>query len=271
MENEFTTEDELKAENELLRLKLEMEHGMLDFDTGQLKPEIENQWLNYIYDYEQVYKDAKQVKVIEYIGNPTFKKINELAPEEISAELDRLCDLMVAGGVRFTATCDYDDELIYRFITEELFEEEMADIRLDGTLQCFNYEEFHPNHDYDLRRYSDDFLRWIFEKTWTDDHAKYEMIDTISFQGKDYDGPAISQIIFAFQEEIRSFEVEEKNYKEVAFDLLEYTGHVVIQLSYVRNWNNGNSDKLKGDCHLYFKSEYGGWSLSGFGLPGLGN
>jgi len=36
MDNEITSEDELKAENELLRLKLEMEHGMPPSDTSNL-------------------------------------------------------------------------------------------------------------------------------------------------------------------------------------------------------------------------------------------
>ena len=54
MENEnpeFTPEEELKADNELLKIKLELEHGMQHSDSN-LPPEIENQWLNNIYNYE---------------------------------------------------------------------------------------------------------------------------------------------------------------------------------------------------------------------------
>ena len=39
----------------------------------------------------------------------------------------------------------------YRFITEELFEHEMDDVHVKGMFTHFTYEEFHPNHDYDLR------------------------------------------------------------------------------------------------------------------------
>lgn len=43
--------------------------------------------------------------------------------------------------------CDVDDAEAYRFITEELMDEEIDDIRIEGLRHCFIYEEFHPNTD----------------------------------------------------------------------------------------------------------------------------
>jgi hypothetical protein len=164
MGDEITPEDEMKAENELLKLKLEMEHGMSNMDT-KLSPDAENEWLNYIHNFEKVYKDAKQVKVIAFIGSPSYKRITELSSEEISAELDHLLDVMADGGVKVDFICEYEDDVKYKFITEELFESEIDDIKLQGAFQCFIYEEFHPNHDYDLRRHGEYFLERIFNKT----------------------------------------------------------------------------------------------------------
>ena len=41
----LNAEDELKAENNLLKLKLGLEHGMKMSETGNLSPDVENQWL----------------------------------------------------------------------------------------------------------------------------------------------------------------------------------------------------------------------------------
>jgi len=43
----------------------------------------------------------------------------------------------------------YAPSVIYKFITEELFDHEMDDIMLPGFVHHFIYEEFHPNHEYD--------------------------------------------------------------------------------------------------------------------------
>lgn len=43
------------AENNLLKLKLGMEHGMQEIgDTHGLSPEVENQWLKQVYSFEQI-------------------------------------------------------------------------------------------------------------------------------------------------------------------------------------------------------------------------
>lgn len=65
-----------------------------------------------------------------FIGKPEFKKFEELNPEEIESELDRLLETFEKESVSISFCCDYDDEIIYRFITEELFEEEIDDIRI---------------------------------------------------------------------------------------------------------------------------------------------
>ncbi|HWA33773.1 MAG TPA: hypothetical protein VG737_06570 [Cyclobacteriaceae bacterium] len=49
------TGDELEAENALLRLKLEMEFGMLMDESSQLSPKMANIWLKSVYAFEQSY------------------------------------------------------------------------------------------------------------------------------------------------------------------------------------------------------------------------
>jgi hypothetical protein len=81
----LSPEDELRAENELLKLKLEMEHGMMHSESAALNPEIENAWLKHIYEFEQQAKEGKRIKVYDAIGRPSFRKADELSPDGISS------------------------------------------------------------------------------------------------------------------------------------------------------------------------------------------
>ncbi len=163
-------DEELQAENDLLKIKLSVEHGMKEIgDSGNLSPEVENQWLKQVYAFEQQYKDAKPIKLYDYLGRPEFLKWDALVPEEISKELERIRSIMAANNVEVDCICAYDDTVIYKFITEELFLHEMDDMRLPGMVCHYTYEEFHPNHDYDLREHVSGFLGSVFEKLWKED------------------------------------------------------------------------------------------------------
>jgi hypothetical protein len=142
MEN-INPQDELKAENELLKIKLELEHGMTHSES-KLSPEMENEWLNYINNFEQRHKDCKRVTVYEFIGKPEFKKPEDLKDEEVEAELDRWLGLMDEKGVSLDVLAEYPPRVIYQFITGELFEHETDDIHIEGMKTWFIYEDFYP-------------------------------------------------------------------------------------------------------------------------------
>ena len=63
----LTPEENLKFENDLLKAKLTAEFGMKESDTSKLDSEMENQWLKYIYEFENSYKDAKRISLYEFI------------------------------------------------------------------------------------------------------------------------------------------------------------------------------------------------------------
>ena len=63
--------------------------------------------------------------------------------------------------------CDVDDRELYRFITEELFFAETDNIRIEGMVNTFTYEEFHPNHEFDLRSSSQEFFESFLDKKST--------------------------------------------------------------------------------------------------------
>lgn len=267
----MNSQDELKAENLLLKLKLEMEHGMKMFDTSKLDPEIENQWLSNIVNFEKQFENANQIKVFDLIGRPYFKPMHEMSIPEISEELNRLLNILWENQINFSCICDYDDELIYRFITQEFFEHEVDDIRIDGMINHFVYETFHPNHDYDLRRYATEFIEKVLKESWIPEFDKSDLTSEVTFRGRQYDGDSISGIIQTFQETFQPAEIKESAIEFVGFDLDEQFASVRMHLSYSTKPENGKTPVYSGKAFLNFKMEFDYWRISSFQLPGFGD
>jgi hypothetical protein len=269
--NHPDSENRLNFEIELFKLKLDLVHGMSLSDTSALDVEIENHWLNSIYgNFEHLVKDAKKIKVYEFIGKPVFTKVEELSATEISEVLQQLRSTMREKGVVLNCKCEYECKQIYKFIVEELFNQEIDDISIEGIVHHFNYEEFYPNHDYDLRRYTEEFVNNLLSQKWNPKIDVHSFNKTVSYRDKGYNNREISSIILAFQES-RSFQLEDFEIKELSFDIEKGEGKVIGYMAY-------HAYILKFDCQLYqgafdlsFTYAVGYWYLSGFQLPGFGN
>jgi hypothetical protein len=133
----------LEAANELLRRKLQADHGMLA-SISQLSPELENIWLNSVFNFEENLKSSKPVTLFNHLGCPRFARFDQLSPTDLSRELARLRGLMREKHVILDCEHEYDDATIYRFITQELFNSEMFFVPHSRMEFHFMYEEFHP-------------------------------------------------------------------------------------------------------------------------------
>jgi len=269
-ENQLNPDDELKAENEVLRLKLELEHGMLHSDTSTLSSETENQWLNYIYNFEKLHKEAKRVKVYDFISRPEFIRIEDLQPEEVPGALKHLLSVMEEKSVGLDCICEYEDSVIYRFITEELFAHEIDDIFLEGMMHNFIYEEFHPNHSYDLRQCTEEFIENVFQKKWNPEFHTTVLADAVSFRGNAYDNNGVSAIILSFQEAHNRFQIEKFEIEKVNFDVENGEATVLAALTYTAE-NTQGRESYAGNCTVSFTHQWGFWHISSFQLPGLGD
>lgn len=266
---QLSPEEELRAENNLLKLKLKLEYGMQETDTSSLPPHIENDWLKYIEAFEKQYRDAKSVTVYEFIGKPPFKPLDALIPEQIRPELNRLLEIMEEHSVALDCICQYDDAIIYRFLTEELFPHEMDLIRIPGMTHHFIYEEFHPNHDHDVRRHAEQFLRSLFRNQWEEEMDAIALARKITWSGKQYDRTAISAIITAFQDAHRSLRLRKFAPREVAIDpdlrFADITGFV----SAYGKREDGQAVRYAGPGSLHFLREDEFWYISEFSVPGF--
>lgn len=165
---------DIRQENEFKKMKMNLESGAIFPDdlSKDLPPEIEGQFLDSIMMFEKAFRNAKQIAVYDKIGRPDFVPENVLNDKEVIESLEKIENILRQNGLNLEVLADYDDEerLIYKFITEELFNLEVDDISIPGFNTNFIYEEFHQNHKYDLKRESIDFLNMFFNKK----HDLYE-------------------------------------------------------------------------------------------------
>ncbi|MEO7983231.1 MAG: hypothetical protein ABI688_04035 [Bacteroidota bacterium] len=168
--NGLSKQEQLKAENEFLKMKLMLENGA-EFgfmETGnKISPEIENEFLNYIAAFEQQSANPKYLTVFEKIGRPAFfKAVAEIPDEEIDESWKKLDNYLGQYGISLdTCSPNISTRELYRFTTEELFKHEMIDMNLPGVQTGFIYDEFHPDPIYDNSRLVvENLLEDIFSK-----------------------------------------------------------------------------------------------------------
>lgn len=262
-------EDELNAENNLLKVKLGLEHGMQMDDTSSLSPDVENQWLKSVYAFEQKFKDAKRIKLYDYIGRPAFKKWDTLTPDQMAQELRDMQSHMERNGVKLSCLCKYDDTVIYRFITGELFNHEMDDMCGIGMTCHFTYEEFHPNHEYEVRDHTHNFINAVFTRTWHEEYDGITLARKVSFSGKKYNSDGISSIIRTFQEAHTALHLEKFEINEVLIDDRLSKAKVQAESFVSGQMKHGDKVRYAGRCSIHLVREEDYWSIAYFNVPGF--
>lgn len=159
--------EKLRMENELKKMKIMLEHGAMFSDNQDkipVDPFIENQFLSNIEAFENAYQNAEPMLLYDFIDRPDFIAVEEIPDSQISTELEKIMDILNKNGIQLDTLCDVEEREIYRFVTQELFTHEMDNMRIPGMMTCFIYEEFHPNHEYDIREHSTDGIKSFLNK-----------------------------------------------------------------------------------------------------------
>lgn len=266
MEQTIPNDDELKASNEVLKLKLELEHGMQSYRSNGLSPQLENQWLNYIYTHEQMHRECGRVSVYEYVGRPPFVYIENLEREHVTAELERLLTIMRQHGVQLDCVCRYDDSVIYKFLTRELFIEEMDNIHMPGLVNHFTYEDFHMNHQYEIERIGVELIKSIYQHEWRAEYDAIWLADIVKCNGAAYDFDRFSSLIKDFQERNSFLEIRELSISEISVNEISGDGQLNASLTYMEQ-----QQLKKGSCSIVYKRdvESGYWNIVNVEAPGI--
>ena len=263
-------EENLRMENELLRLKLQAELGGHSHSSGNLPPEIENEFLKNIFAFEQNYASAKRIKIYDFLDKPGFKKADDLDDSSIEVALQEVTDLLFKKNI----VVHFDDECHsrtrYHFITEELFEMETDDFKIPGMTTNFDYEEFHPNHKKDIENRALEFIDEWFKQSFSD--RSWELGNEFVLPDRTLLSKAdivecLKNIFAAYT----SFADEKFVIKDIGFQLQDGSGlgHAEGGVKYNAVLESGETVTLQGPFKLYMSLDSGWWSIFHIVFPGF--
>ena len=164
-------EERLKAENEFLKMKLMLENGASfgKMDTEKnLSPKIENEFLNYIAEFEKQSQNPTYTTVFDKIERPRhFRPVADIPEKDIERAWNELSGYLYKYGISLdVCSPNISATELYRFTTEELFQHKISDMNIPGMMNGFIYDEFHPDLVYDnSRQVEQNLLRDIFSKS----------------------------------------------------------------------------------------------------------
>jgi hypothetical protein len=267
--------ENLRIENEILRIKIKTELGG-DYERDEnLSPELENEFLKNILSFEHRYSKIKMVKIADLLGNPVVEKAAKLDDTAIVKAYNDLEELLAQKNIVVEFTRPRDARFKYRFITEELFEHETDDMEVAGMTKYFNYEEFNPDHEAEITDYTIKFLAdWFVRKT---DAAKWYMDD----QFIQPDGKAFTkdEMLASFKKVFAAYTAfEDSGYAmgDVQFDLNtgasavnEGMGFAEGMVKYTAVLESGEKKPVEGPFKFYFSRIYGRWRIFYFYLTGF--
>jgi hypothetical protein len=265
---EETDENSLEANNLLKKIKLQNEFGMQMNETS-LPPEAESEWLDYIISFEEQHKNAQNTTIYSFIGEPGFKPIAELPEEEIEPELERLMEVMYKNQIALDSISEVAPEVMYKFITEEFFKEEISDIRVEGMMHCFSYEDYHPNHEYDLRRYTEEFLSSLLSNQR--EYITSELYNQISKNnGQMIDNEEVEKILLAFKDAHSEFKINDLQVMDIQYSLEDSQAHTIFELDYEAiSVFSGELVRYQGIGRFDSIYDFGFWYIHKIHLPGL--
>lgn len=268
-------EEQLRIENELLKLKLQAETGADLYELSEMPPDVENAFLNNILAFERQLDSMAEVPIFEILGKPDdFKNESELSDAEIDRELERLTDLMRDKSLEVGFGGEYDNRLKYKFITEELFLHETQQFDIPDMVNHFMYEEFHPNHKLSIEALAQEFLdnwlakvmdpeTWVFAEELTGADAKvYSKTEVLT---------RINHIFEAYL----SFDEGQAEITELIFEehpdhpVVQGTGFVQGNMRYDAQLESREVQPVAENFRLDVELREGYWAICGLHMPGL--
>lgn len=265
--------ENLRIENEILKLRMQAERdAVFGSNMEDLPPEVEAEFLKNVQLFEDSFDKAKVINVYECIGNPSFKMIGELKPEEIEDELTRITGLLRSKNIILDVSGQYELSVIYKFITEELFQEEIREINFPGYIHNFIYEEFYPNHGIDIGNTAQVFLNHWFEKGFNENNTEFAT-ELITAEGKIFSKQEVLVKLcnclncyhrfsnIKFKGSDTSFEWNDEEKRGI--------GHAEGMFSYDAEIENGEIIHIEGPFKLYMSNDDGNWRIFYFVFPGF--
>lgn len=260
---------DLNFENELRKAKLQLEKGAHIHSSGNIPPELESMFLDHIEKFDKAYRNSKSVSIFEKIGKPKFKLAGKLTDKGIKRELNSLMKKMNRKGIIVESVCRVEEREMYRFITEELFLHKINNIPIKGMMTHFTYEEFHPNHEYDIKSLTEGLIREIL--------SDREKIEAFYFEkklktssGKISGAGNVLEKINFIRSFYSNFELDKLEFSNLLINEKKTRAEVFFDLAYSATID-GSKEKqtFSGKGKAVLKKKWDYWLIYQFEMPGI--
>jgi|GEM_PF-597850 len=263
--NRDKSEEEIKFEQELDKLKLSVERGIpffeykkedLDFD------EIEeaNMWkhLSLLDEVRKTPGECGEKLVKDFLEFTDYPKEKDLSDREISAALESVTTALALENILLDVIHPTPDREIYRFITEELLYESVFSTPLQVMKAHFIYEEFYPNHQEDIKSDATDVLNYICRGHKA--NLPWEISDLVWLNGEKI-----------FREEFEAILANHRNnFKGMSFigvdsikiKIDESTASAKADFRFYMDKSSGSPGEVIADAEFYFELFDGSYLLN---------
>jgi len=127
-------------------LNFSVSDAEIEEEVEELEKE-ENEFLEEIKRFENGHKNSKIINVYKLIGKPKLKKLNETDSQLIKEQYEKLITMLDEKNIIVHFKNDYTFKEKFRFITEEIFLQDVEDVSNTNLHINFIYEDFHPEMD----------------------------------------------------------------------------------------------------------------------------
>ncbi len=237
-----------QSQQDELRDKYGMQASYIDPD---LPPEAEIKWLDQILEFERQFENVKTITVRERIGDPPLKPLDEIPLYALEQEIIDLLNLLAENGVGVDFLGDFDEVMAYRYLTEELLDEEIDDLR-DGWMAMFTPST--PAHDVEM--WVEEFVSDLFIQ-----EREYFLSGLDKQPLFDMEGEAITAVQFRQQiEEVWEL-IPATNKKSVEIITIE-VNEDEAEVTAVISWPNPDDENNQVESFFRLQpSPYTGWDV----------
>ena len=267
-------EENLRMQNDFLKMKMMAQSGAIFGGDGTLPPEIENEFLKNVLEFEAMNATQDSQTIGKILGSPVFEAQEKYDDEKLDQEFSRLNKLLEAHCINVDFIAPQTNRFKYDFITKEFFDHETFFVPVKGMISHFVYEEFHPDHASDIKEISVRFLNDFLEKK-LDDDSVYLAEEIIEPYGTIVPRDEMIKRFLALYEATNEIENFSYHINDVNFELKEDEepvsgmGFSEGEINYSLVFKSGEVKNINGPFKIYLIREWSSWVVYFFYLAGF--
>ena len=182
----LTPEENLKADNELKALNLDLEYGGISHIADDTPPEVVSAFLDRVKNFEEQHNSAPKITVCARLGNPVVKSYKDLTTEDCQEQVDKFTKLMKELGLVLLLPEHFNAIGKYRFLVNDVLDHEITDYTHEHMIQTIDYDDFHHDGPKFMEGHVEEFLIRLltltedFEPVWISEECRDSKLDITS-------------------------------------------------------------------------------------------